>query len=183
VVRLRFLCIVRFDINLAWLVAKTNTRLEPPVVLVETRRFGDVKRPELKHFQLVVEADQFPTDVASSHLCIVHNTRACRADKAAEKLRRQKGITPFLQVPHRYIIPWRDHRNLVQAPNELDHDLPRAVIVHVRKLTDVALALQQAQHSDNHLARRPDHNLALASLFRVGDASQSICKNVDSGHL
>jgi len=73
-----------------------------------------------------------------AHLFVVHDTQRRRHDDVTELTRGQQVVGPLLDAHERNVEARGDNTALVDAPNELNHDLPAAVVVDDLELPNVS---------------------------------------------
>ena len=73
---------------------------------------------------------------------MVHDPQGSREHDIPELTRGQKVAGPLLDLRKLEVEPGRDNPALVDAPNEVDHDLAGAVVVDDLELPNVACGLQ-----------------------------------------
>jgi len=118
---------------------------------------------------LIEEAQDLATGVLVTRAGVVHDAKRCGEHDVTEATGRQNVLHPLLHVRHSHVETRRDDSALVDAADELDHDLARAVVVDHLKLPNVSILLHHLQKLDDHLGRWPDNHLPLTPLLRVGD--------------
>ena len=73
-----------------------------------------------------------------TNLFMVHNAkRGCHHD-VSELTRRKQVVGPLLDAAERHVEARGNDTTLVDAPNELNHDLPAAVVVDNLELPNVS---------------------------------------------
>jgi hypothetical protein len=69
---------------------------------------------------------------------VIHDAIARRQHEATELTARQQHVAPLLNLVEVNVEARRNHTGLVDAADQLDDDLARAVVVDDFELTDVA---------------------------------------------
>merc|ERR1712107_456150 len=102
----------------------------------------------------VEEAKDLTTGALLSALLVAHDAVAGREDQVAKVTGREEGDNPLLHVLHLDVEAGRNDATLVDAANQLDHDLAGASVVHDRELADVLILHHHGEELDDHLGRR-----------------------------
>ena len=76
--------------------------------------------------------------MAATGLLVVHDTGRGGQDDVAELAGRQETGNPLLELVQLDVETGGDDTGLVDASDELDNDLARAVVINLLKLTDIA---------------------------------------------
>ena len=86
----------------------------------------------------VKETKKLSTDVLATGLLVVHNTGRGSDDNVTELTGGKEVPQPGLEFFDGHIVTGGDDTALVDAAEELDHDLARAVVVNDLKLANVS---------------------------------------------
>lgn len=87
---------------------------------------------------LIKEAEDLATSVLPPSLLVIHDTqRRCQND-VPELTGREQVDDPLLNLAVLDVEARADHAAFVDATNELNHNLTRAVVIHNLELSDVA---------------------------------------------
>ena len=73
-----------------------------------------------------------------AHLFVVHDTELRGHHDVTELTRGQQVVGPLLDAAERHVEARGNDTTLVDAPNELNHDLPAAVVVDNLELPNVS---------------------------------------------
>merc|ERR1719486_1403197 len=78
------------------------------------------------------------TCVFAASLFMIHDSiRSCH-NKMTELTGRQQICRQLLNASKRHIKTWRNHTTLVDATNELDNDLARAMVIYNLHIADIS---------------------------------------------
>ena len=132
---------------------------------------------------LIEESEDLATSPLPSGLVVLDNAVSGGEDDVTEATGGENVLDPLLNVGHGHVEAGGDDAALVDPANELDDNLAGAVVVNDLKLANVAALLHHLQKLDHHLGRRPDNNLPLPPLLRVGDGLQAVCQHRHLRHL
>ena len=91
--------------------------------------------------QLIEKADHLSADVLASRFFVIHNALRGGQHDVTELTAGKQVASPHLDLVHLDIEARRDATALVEATNEVDHDLAGAVIVDHGDVTNVAYSL------------------------------------------
>jgi len=114
---------------------------------------------------------------------VVHDAEGSREHKVSEASGGQHVLHPLLHLTRLHVEAGGDDTALVDAADELHHDLASAMVVKDLEITNITILLHDLQELNHHLRRRADHNLSLSALLGVGDGLQAIRKGRHSSHL
>ena len=87
---------------------------------------------------LVEKAEELSSGALGAGLLVGHDTVGGREDDDTELTRRKETGGPALDLGHGAVKARGDNTALVDAPNELNHDLPAAVVVDDLELPNVS---------------------------------------------
>ena len=87
---------------------------------------------------LVEEANDLAADVLAASLLVIHDTLRGGQHDVTELTAGKEVASPHLDLVHLDIEAGRDAAALVQAADEVDDNLSRAMIVHNGNVTNVA---------------------------------------------
>ena len=87
---------------------------------------------------LVEETKDLSTSLLSTGLVVIHDTESGSEHNVTETTGRQNIDDPLLDVCVTQIETGRDHSTLVDATDQLNHDLTVAVIVEDLELTNIS---------------------------------------------
>ena len=96
--------------------------------------------------------------------------------------RGQQVVGPLFDVSDAYIESWRDNSAFVEPASEVDDNLAAPMIVNDLELSNVTVLHHNCEEADNHLGRRPDEDLPLATLLSVVDGLKSAGEGVHQHH-
>ena len=119
---------------------------------------------------------------------MIHDTLRGGQHDVTELTAGKQVAGPHLDLVDLNIEAGRDATALVQATNEVDDNLSRAMIVHNGNVTNVAYSLPQQrsitlllhalQELQEHLGARAHQHLTLTALLSVGNGLEGVSENV-----
>merc|ERR1740130_2369881 len=128
------------------------------------------------------EAHDFATNVLTASLLMIHDTHRCRQHDMSELTRWQEIGGELLDAAESHIEARRDDTALVDAPDEIDHNLAGAMVVNDLDVANVTMFLHHLQKLDDHLRVGPDECLTLATLLGIHDAVEAVTEHADTDH-
>jgi len=91
---------------------------------------------------LVKVTQDLSSGVATTSLLVVHNTSRGGQDDVTKLTGRQKTSDPLLNLVQLDVETGRDNTSLVDASNELNDNLSRAVVINLLKLANVTCRIR-----------------------------------------
>lgn len=96
----------------------------------------------LAYNDLIEETKDFTSGLLGTSLVVIHDAEGGGEHKVAEPTRRKNVLHPLLDVMHRDIETGGDHSALVDAANQVDNNLARAVVIKNLEFSDVAYKMR-----------------------------------------
>ena len=129
------------------------------------------------------EAHDLATRLLPLGFVVVHDAVGRGEHQVPELTGRQDVARQLLDVAEGDVEARGDHPALVDAADEVDHDLAGPVVVDDLDVAEVAVLLHHLQELHDDLGVRLGHHLALAPLLGVHDVVQAVAEDGDLHHL
>ncbi len=130
----------------------------------------------------IEEADDLASDVSLPAFLVGEDALGGGDDEVSELPGGEDVVGPLLIVVEEDVVVGGDDSALVDAADQLDHDLLASVVVDDLELTDVVVLLHDPQEFDEHLRNRLQQHLLLSLALSVHNAPQGVRKDVDLNH-
>merc|ERR1719469_788126 len=128
------------------------------------------------------ESHNFPSGVLALGLLVVHDAVRCGENQMTKLTRRQDISRKLLNVAEAHVESRGDGSNLVDAPNQINHDFTRSMIVNDLHVPNVLVLLHHLQELDNHLGARAAHDLPLPAFLCIQHAVEAVTEHTDTNH-
>jgi hypothetical protein len=130
----------------------------------------------------IEESDDLASDVPLSALLVGEDALGGGENEVSELSGGEDVVGPLLVVVDEDVVVGGDDSALVDAPDQLDHDLLAPVVIDDLELTNVVMLLHDSQELDENLRNGLQQHLLFALSLRIHDASQGVGKDVDLDH-
>jgi len=134
------------------------------------------------HF-LIEEAENLSAGVSATCLLVIHDAVRGGQNQETKLTRRQQLPGPVLNASECDVETGADHSALVDAPDQIHHQLSATVIVNEFELANVAMLLHHGQEFDDDLGRGSNQDLPLALAFGVRDGLEAVSQYRHTHHL
>lgn len=131
---------------------------------------------------LIEITEDFTTGVLSTALLVIHDTVRGSKNDVTEGTGGEEVGNPLLDIGKGNVETGRDDTALVEATDEVDDDLARALIINDLELTNVTVLEHNLQELDNDLGGRTKENLTATTLLSIGHGLKTHRQNTHQHH-